>query len=52
MYVSEVWTFCELVSFYRDFMQDFARMARPLHNLTRENVRFNWDDNCEAAFLE
>jgi len=27
-------------------MQDFAHVAQPLHNLT------NWDDDCEAAFLE
>jgi len=33
-------------------MQNFVCMARLLHNLTRKNVPFNWDDDCEAAFLE
>jgi len=27
-------------------------VVRPLHNLTRKNAPFNWDDDCEAAFLE
>ena len=50
--ISEVHTFCRLVSYYRAFVQDFACMAWPLHNLPRKNVPFNWDDDCEAAFLE
>ena len=34
------------------FKQDFAWVARPLHNLTRKKVPFQWDDDCEVAFLE
>ena len=27
-------------------------MARPLHNLTWKNIPFEWDEDCEATFLE
>jgi len=39
------------VSYYRTFIQDFAKLAEPLHNLTRKNATFVWDQECEAAFL-
>ena len=32
-------------------MQDFAKFAKPLHNLTRKNVTLISDQECEAAFL-
>jgi len=34
--VSEVRTFCGLASYYRTFAQDFAKLAKPLHSLTRK----------------
>jgi len=34
--------FCGFVSYYRIFVRD----------LTRKNVPFDWDDKCEASFLE
>jgi len=48
--ISEVQTFCGLASYYRTFVQDFAKLAKPLHNLTRKNVTFVWNQECEAAF--
>ena len=35
-------------------MQYSAQVDRPepLHNLTRKNIPFEWDDNSEATFLE
>jgi len=50
--ISEVWTFCGLAPYYWAFVQDFARVTRPHHNLTRKNVPFEWDDDDEADFLE
>jgi len=32
-------------------MQDIVCVARPLHNVTRKNVPFYWDDDCEAGSL-
>jgi len=33
-----------------DILQDFAKLAKPLHNLTRKNAVFVWNQACEAAF--
>ena len=48
--VSEVRTFCGLASYYRSFVEGFAHIARPLHELTRKNAVFQWTDACERAF--
>ena len=33
-------------------MQNFAKIAKPLHDLTRKGMTFEWDASCETAFLE
>ena len=43
--------FLGLSSYYRRYIQDFSKIAAPLHALTQNNARFNWDDACQAAFL-
>jgi len=43
-------TFCGLASYYRTFVQDFAKLAKPLHELTRKNATFVWNQGCETAF--
>jgi len=50
--VSKVQMFCGLASYNKAFVQDFTRVARPLHNLLRKSVSFVCNDDCEAAFLE
>ena len=50
--VSEVRTFCGLASYYRVFVENFAHIARPLHQLTQKNKPFVWTEACEGAFLE
>jgi len=39
-----------MASFYRRFVLDFAKVARPLYELTKENVRFEWQKAHEDAF--
>ncbi|KAI4880801.1 hypothetical protein NFI96_008107 [Prochilodus magdalenae] len=48
--VSEVRQFVGLAAYYRRFVQDFAAIARPLHELTKKNVRFRWTPECQDAF--
>ena len=38
--------FIGLSSFYRRFICNFAAIARPLHQLTRKNVHFDWSSDC------
>ena len=38
--------------FYRRFIKDFSKVARPLCRLLEKNTKFNFDDSCKAAFEE
>ena len=42
--------FLGLVSYYRRFIQNFAKIAHPLHALTRKGVPFHWMKECQEAF--
>ena len=48
--VTEVRSFLGLAGYYRRFVQDFSMLALPLTRLTRKNVKFEWDENCEQSF--
>ena len=50
--VTQVRSFVGLATYYRKFVPDFSRIAKPLFDLTRKHVRFVWTDCHEAAFLE
>lgn len=50
--VSEVRGFVGLCTYYRRFIKDFARIATPLHELTRKGARFHWSEQCQGAFDE
>ena len=43
-------SFLGLASYYRKFVPDFAKVARPLHALTKKNMPFLWTIECETAF--
>ena len=34
------------------FIEDFSRLAAPMIRLTRNEVKFMWNDLCEKAFHE
>ena len=38
--VKQVRAFIGTVGYYKRFVKDFAKICRPLHNLTRKNVKF------------
>ena len=46
----EVRAFLGLCGYYRRFVKDFSKIARPLSQLTSVNVKFSWDDNCQSSF--
>ena len=48
----EVQSFLGLASYYRRFVGNFAITAEPLNRLTRKNVNFKWDADCEEAFIK
>ena len=48
--VSEVRSFLSLVTFYPKFVPNLATMAAPIYQLTRKNVPFDWNEECQKAF--
>lgn len=48
--VREVRCFLGICSYYRKFILDFAKIAKPLHKLTEKGVDFLWSDECSKAF--
>ena len=50
--VTEVWSFLGLAGYYRRFVKDFSIMTLPLTKLTRKDVKFEWDDDCEQSFQQ
>ena len=50
--LTELRAFTALVSYYRRHIENFAKIARPLHDLTRKNQPFIWTESQQAAFEE
>ena len=50
--VCEVRSFLGLASYYRRFVEGFARLVAPMTQLTRKDVKFTWSDECKLAFEE
>lgn len=50
--VKDVQSFLGLASYYRRFIEGFANIARPLHQLTEKAHTFVWTEECEDAFQE
>ncbi|GAB5504825.1 MAG: hypothetical protein Pyrs2KO_34800 [Pyruvatibacter sp.] len=48
--VTDVRSFLGMVSFYRRFIPDFAKIAGPLHDLTKKDVMWEWGSAQEQAF--
>ena len=47
----QVCAFLGLVAYYRKFIKNFAKIARPLTLLTCQQVKFNWTPTHHKAFL-
>ena len=44
-------TFLGLVGYFRKFIKGFTKIAKPLTLLTRQQVKFNWTSEHQAAFI-
>ena len=47
----QVRAFLGLVGYYRKFIKGFAKIAKPLTVLTRQQVKFNWTPEHQGAFI-
>jgi hypothetical protein len=48
--VHQIRSFLGLDGYYRRFISDFSRIAKPMTELLKKGVKFVWDDKCEEAF--
>lgn len=46
----DIKSFLGLLNYYRRFVDNFAKIAKPLTALLKKNVNFKWNDRCEDAF--
>jgi len=48
--VKDVRKFLGLANYYRRFIKDFARVARPINMLTRKDVKWQWGVEQQKVF--
>ncbi|WVZ48672.1 hypothetical protein U9M48_000091 [Paspalum notatum var. saurae] len=48
--VTEIRSFLGLAVYYRRFIKDFSKTAKPMTSLTKKNAKYLWDPKCEEAF--
>ena len=50
--VSEIRSFLGLVGYYRRFIENFSKIAKPMTKLFKKDTKFKWTEDCEASFQE
>ena len=48
--VTEVRSFLGLAGYYRRFIENFSKIARPMTNLLKKTKEFEWMPECEQSF--
>jgi len=48
--VHQIRSFLGLAGYYRRFILDFSRIAKPMTELLKKDVKFKWDAKCDEAF--
>ena len=46
--VTEIRSFLGLAGYYHRFVENYSCISLPLTRLTRKDVKFIWDGNCES----
>jgi hypothetical protein len=50
--ISEIQSFLGLAGYYRRFIKDFSKIAKPMMKLLEKNKAFEWTGECQASFEE
>ncbi len=48
----EIRSFLGLAGYYRRFIENFSKIAKPMTELLKKEKKFIWTDECEASFQE
>jgi hypothetical protein len=52
MNASEIHSFLGLAGYYRWFIKDFSKIAKPMTRLLEKNKDFDWTEECQVSFEE
>jgi hypothetical protein len=47
--VHQIHSFLGLAGYYRRFIPDFSRIAKPMTELLKKGVKFVWSEDCEKT---
>jgi hypothetical protein len=50
--VHQIRSFLGLAGYYRRFIPDFSKIAKPMTDLLKKGVKFQWTDRCQSAFQQ
>jgi hypothetical protein len=48
----DIQSFLGLAGYYRRFIENFSKIAKPMTELLKKDKKFEWTDSCEASFQE
>jgi hypothetical protein len=48
--VHQIRSFLGLAGYYHRLIPDFSKIAKPMTELLKKEVKFRWDDKCDEAF--
>ena len=48
--VHQIRSFLGLAGYYRRFIPDFSKIAKPMTELLKKGIKFSWSEKCEEAF--
>nr|ABA93015.2 retrotransposon protein, putative, Ty3-gypsy subclass [Oryza sativa Japonica Group] len=50
--ISEIRSFLGLAGYYRRFIENFSKIAKPMTRLLQKDVKYKWSEECEQSFQE
>ena len=50
--VGQIRSFLGLAGYYRRFIENFSKIAKPMMALLKKDTKFKWTEECEASFQE
>jgi LPS O-antigen subunit length determinant protein (WzzB/FepE family) len=48
--VTDVRSFLGMAQYYRRFIENFSKIAKPVTELLNNNTKFEWSEACEKSF--
>jgi hypothetical protein len=50
--VGDIQSFLSLAGYYRRFIENFSKIAKPMTEVLKKHKKFEWTESCEASFQE